>query len=137
MDGSERFCTDLQRVFDMLIYRDRKEELQKYIYQTQEYFSSMDVETYQAVREFLHMEKELKEMAELGKEEKVNMCQAMEEWYQDALAEGREVGREEGRNAFLKELIERKLKKGLSVEEIAEILEADLETVRTLIEERN
>lgn len=137
MDGSERFCTDLQRVFDMLKYRDRKEELQKYIYQNQEYFSSMDVETYQAVREFLHMEKELKEMAELGKEEKVNMCQAMEEWYQDALAEGREVGREEGRNAFLKELIERKLKKGLSVEEIAEILEADLETVRTLIEERN
>ena len=65
------------------------------------------------------------------------MCQEMEEWYQDALAEGREVGREEGRNAFLKELIERKLKKGLSVEEIAEILEADLETVRTLIEERN
>ncbi|WP_455056076.1 hypothetical protein [Merdimonas faecis] len=121
----------------MLKYRDRKEELQKYIYQNQEYFSSMDVETYQAVREFLHMEKELKEVAELGKEEKVNMCQAMEEWYQDALAEGREVGREEGRNAFLKELIERKLKKGLSVEEIAEILEADLETVRTLIEERN
>ena len=45
---------------------------------------------------------------------------------------------ERGRQkCLLKELIERKLKKGLSVEEIAEILEADLETVRTLIEERN
>ena len=49
----------------------------------------------------------------------------------------KEDGIEEGRNALLKELIEKKRKKGLSVEEIAEILEADLETVRTLIEERN
>ena len=49
----------------------------------------------------------------------------------------KEDGIEEGRNTLLKELIEKKRKKGLSVEEIAEILEADLETVRTLIEERN
>ena len=49
----------------------------------------------------------------------------------------KEDGIEEWRNALLKELIEKKRKKGLSVEEIAEILEADLETVRTLIEERN
>ena len=53
----------------------------------------IDVETYQALCSFLNIGKGLKEVEELQKEEKINMCQAMEEWYQDALEEGREAGR--------------------------------------------
>ena len=48
----------------------------------------IDVETYQALCSFLNMEKGLKEVEALQKEEKINMCQAMEEWYQDAVEEG-------------------------------------------------
>ena len=47
----------------------------------------IDVETYQALCSFLNMEKGLKEVEALQKEEKINMCQAMEEWYQDAVEE--------------------------------------------------
>ena len=32
----------------------------------------------------------------MQKEERVNMCQALEEWYQDALKEGEAKGREAG-----------------------------------------
>ena len=43
----------------------------------------------------------------MQKEERVNMCQALEEWYQDALKEGevkgREAGLAEGREAGLVE----------------------------------
>lgn len=113
----------------MLKYGNNKKELQRYIYQNQKYFSSVDVETYQALGGFLHMEKELEKMANVRKGEKVDMCQALKEWYAD--------GVEDGRNDHLKEQIVKKLKKGLSVEMIAEALEEDVETVRKLIEEKN
>ncbi len=129
----ERFHTDLQQVFGMLKCRNSKEELQQYIYRNQEYFSSVDVETYQALGEFLHMEKELEKMADVRKGEKVDMCQALKEWYADGVEEGRNDGRAE----ILRELIGKKRKKGLSVEEIADILEVDAETIRALMEERN
>ena len=34
----------------------------------------------------------------MQKEERVNMCQALEEWYQDALKEGREAGLQKAEN---------------------------------------
>lgn len=84
----KKFSEDLQQVLGMLKYRKQKRELQKYIQKNEAYFSSVDVETYQALCSFLNMEKGLKEVKELQKEEKINMCQAMEEWYQDAVEEG-------------------------------------------------
>ena len=84
----EKFGADLQQVLGMLKYRGRRKELQGYIQKNEAYFSSVDVETYQALCSFLNMEKGLKEVKELQKEEKINMCQAMEEWYQDAVEEG-------------------------------------------------
>lgn len=84
----KKFSEDLQQVLGMLKYRKQKRELQKYIQKNEAYFSSVDVETYQALCSFLNMEKGLKKVEELQKEEKINMCQAMEEWYQDAVEEG-------------------------------------------------
>lgn len=129
IEDSTGFCADLQHVFDMLKYRESKADLQRYIQRNEEYFSSVDVETYQALCSFLNVEKELARVG-CGKEEKVNMCRAMEEWYQDAVKEGRE----EGRVSLLHELIRKKRGKGLSIEEIAEDLEADKETVRKIVE---
>ncbi len=48
--------------------------------------------------------------------------------------EGREEGREEGRVNFLTDLIERKLKKGFSVEEIAEFVEQPPEYVQEIVQ---
>ena len=98
MEESElqRLSEDLQQVLGMLKYRGRRKELQGYIQRNEKYFSSVDVETYQALCSFLNMENGIKEVEDMQREERVNMCQALEEWYQDALKEGRESGRDEG-----------------------------------------
>lgn len=70
-----------------------------YIQKNRDYFESVDVETYQAMRELLHSEKLMKDMSSLRKEEKIDMCKAMEEWYEDAVAKGLEAGRKAGMEA--------------------------------------
>ena len=95
----QRLSEDLQQVLGMLKYRGRRKELQGYIQKNEKYFSSVDAETYQALCSFLNMENGIKEVEAMQKEERVNMCQALEEWYQDALKEGREAGLAEGRES--------------------------------------
>ena len=92
----ERFRTDLQQVFGMLQCRSEKEKLQEYIRKNKDYFESVDVETYQAMRELLRSERIMRDMSSAGKEEKIDMCRAMEEWYADAVREGRAAGNETG-----------------------------------------
>lgn len=84
----KKFGADLQQVLGMLKYRSRRKELQGYIQKNEKYFSSVDAETYQALCGFLNMENGIKEVENMRKEERVNMCQALEELYQDALEEG-------------------------------------------------
>ena len=43
------------------------------------------METYQALRAFLHSENMLKDFAVSGKEARIDMCQALEELYQDGV----------------------------------------------------
>ena len=105
----------------------------------------MDVETYQAMRELLRSERIMRDMSSAGKEEKIDMCRAMEEWYADAvregraagmkqgiaegLAEGRAKGRAEGRAEGRKVIIRTMLTKGLSPEEIASYTDATDEEI--------
>ena len=106
----ERFHTDLQQVLGMLKCREKREELERYIQKNRDYFECVDVETYQAIRELLHSKKIMKDMSSLKKEEKIDMCRAMEEWYEDAVEKGLEAGRkagmEAGRKAGMKAGIE-------------------------------
>ena len=126
-------------------YRGRKKELQGYIQKNEKYFSSVDAETYQALCSFLNMEKGIKEVEAMQKEDRVNMCQALEEWYQDALKEeGREAGLAEGREAGLAEGREsgvalakkvfRLSAEGRTEAEIAEEAGIGLEEVRGILE---
>ena len=69
----------------------------------------------------------------------VKYMQAWEERYYDreearqkGREEGRAEGREEGRLSKLRELVKKKLAKGMTLEEIADMLEEDLETVRCI-----
>lgn len=70
------------------------------------------------------MEKEIKLK---GGEEKVNMCRALEELYNDGISEGE--------RSHLLKLIRVKLDKGKSVEEIADALEESVDVIRELIQE--
>ena len=132
----QRLSEDLQQVLGMLKYRGRKKELQEYIQKNEKYFSSVDAETYQALCSFLNMEKGIKEVEAMQKEERVNMCQALEEWYQDALKEGEVKGRESGRGEgiALAKKVFRLSAEGRTEAEIAKEAGIDLEEVRGILE---
>ena len=57
VEDVSRFHTDLQVIFGMLKCRQDAEKLREYVEQHREYFESVDLETYQALRELLHSEK--------------------------------------------------------------------------------
>lgn len=94
----ERFHTDLQQIFGVLKYRGKKEEIQQYIYDNSDYFQYIDKESYEALRIFMHSEKMLRNVDELKsrKEGTVDMCQALQELYQDGVETGRQEGFESG-----------------------------------------
>lgn len=58
------FCTDLHEIFGMLKHRKDKKELVNYVNEREEYFGNVDRDTYYVIREFLHSERMLKEIAE-------------------------------------------------------------------------
>ena len=123
----EKFHTDLQQIFGMLQYRGNKTELINYMQKNESYFRNVDEETYEVIREFLHSERILKKEVSMKKEEKIDMCQALEELYEDGIERGKELG--------LMEQVAKKLAKGKSVEEIADALEKSVETIEKIIKE--
>ena len=135
----EKFHTDLQQIFGMLQYKNNKTELINYMQKNASYFRNVDEETYEVIREFLHSERILKREVSKKKEEKIDMCQALEELYEDGIERGKELGIQEGvqqgLNQKLVELVTKKLSKGKSVEEIAEALEENVETIEKIIKE--
>lgn len=120
---SSRFQSDLQLILGMLKYKNEKELMREFLYKNQEFFQSVDTETFQAIGELLHSEKELKLVAgKADKKESWDMCKAFEDMYND----GVDAGREQGITAFIevckeleisKETICQKLKDKFSITE--------------------
>ncbi|MDO4321724.1 MAG: Rpn family recombination-promoting nuclease/putative transposase [Lachnospiraceae bacterium] len=90
------FQGDLQIIFQMIKYMSNKPKLIAYINENKDYFSSVDFDTYQVIRTFLNSEKQLKEWKEKETEGGINMCQALEELYQDGVKEGEARGEARG-----------------------------------------
>lgn len=118
------FHTDLQQIFGMLKCRGKKEELKRYIWENQEYFREIDVETYRALGALLQADNLMKDIGEMKiseKEGKIDMCQAMQEWYEEAIQEGRKEGREEGREEGARKItavVKNMMRNGFSVGDI-------------------
>lgn len=102
----------------MLKYRNKKDELKNYMEQNRAYFGNIDIETYQALREFLHSEKMLKDITDSRKEVRIDMCQALEELYSEGIEEGREEGRIQGQKEGITTVVVNMLKNGLSAADI-------------------
>lgn len=94
LENLERFKTDLQVIFNMIKYRDKKDSLMKYVGEHIDFFENVDRETYQACREFLSAKGGMLKMivSENEEKERVNMCKALEELYADGVAEGKTNG---------------------------------------------
>lgn len=126
------FQTDLQMVFGMLKYRKNKAGLLKYVQENKAYFSRIDEESYNAIRVLLGSEQSLKAMEE--RTGGIDMCKALDDLYQDGIAEGMEKGIEKGMEAKIVAMIRKKLEKGMSISEIADDLELELSYVQKVID---
>ena len=115
-----KYKSDLQMMFHMLEYRKDKRRLLEYTKEHSEYFEHVDYESLQAMAVLLNTEKLFLQMNE-RKGADGNMCQALEEYYQDGVQEGIEKGIEKGIEQGKKSIIANMLKKGLDVEMIVEL----------------
>ena len=131
-----KYKSDLQIIFRMLRYRKDKRGLLEYTKEHRDYFEHVDYESLQAMAVLLNTEKLFVQVNE-QKGVDGNMCQALEEYYQDGVQEGIEkgilLGRAEGIEQGIEQGIEKgieqerkniianMLKKGLDIELIAEL----------------
>ena len=114
------FRTSIRQLFEVLQNAYDKEKMQE-VLQNDEKFSNVDRETVEAINLFAGTNIDIDE-----KEEVIDMCKAWEEQKN----EGREEGREEGRIRQAKITALKLQKKGHSIEDIAECLDFDEETVK-------
>ena len=114
------FRTSIRQLFEVLQNAYDKEKMQE-VLQNDEKFSNVDRETVEAINLFAGTDIDIDE-----KEEVIDMCKAWEEQKN----EGRELGREEGRIRQAKITALKLQKKGHSIEDIAEWVDFDEETVK-------
>ena len=114
------FRTSIRQLFEVLQNAYDKEKMQE-VLQNDEKFSKVDRETVEAINLFAGTDIDIDE-----KEEVIDMCKAWEEQKN----EGRELGREEGRIRQAKVTALKLQKKGHSIEDIAECVDFDEETVK-------
>ena len=110
------FRTSIRQLFEVLQNAYDKEKMQE-VLQNDEKFSNVDRETVEAINLFAGTDIDIDE-----KEEVIDMCKAWEEQKNE--------GREEGRISQAKVTGLKLQKKGHSIEDIAECVEFDEETVK-------
>ena len=127
LEVTERFSEDLQVILTMLKYRKDKDGLRNYVNENKQFFQKVDHETSQAMKAFLNM-KQIPGETE-NEEEIINMCEAIQEMYDDGVRDGMKRGIQQGRDDLLKEKVKRKLQKQKSLEQIADELEEDVKVI--------
>ena len=122
------FRTSIRQLFEVLKNAYDKEKMQE-VLQNDEKFSRVDRETVEAINLFAGTDIDIDE-----KDEVIDMCKAWEEQKNEGRElgreEGRKEGREEGRIRQAKVTALKLQKKGHSIEDIAECVEFDEETVK-------
>ncbi len=130
MEDTTRFRSDLHIVFDMLKYREDKEKMRAYTEENIEDLSNVDIETANVMKYLLKagkiLEKAMNNNRTMNKDgrESVDMCKALEEWYEDGVVEGEAIS--------VIKLVKKKVEKGKSVDVIAYELEETPEEVQKI-----
>ena len=128
MEDVECFRTDLKEIFGLMKCRKDEQALMDYMRANETYFRHVDRGTYRAIGELLQSKKILEAEVDIEEVEGgQDMCKALEDMCQHA--------EEKGGKQKLREQVEKKVKKGCSVEEIADMLEEDVEVIVTIVKE--
>lgn len=90
LEDTSLYKTDLQVVFGMLKYKKDRKKIEKYMQENSEFFRHVDIDTYNVLRVLLKAEKQ---MEALKGQEEVDMCEALQEIFDDGKEEGETIGR--------------------------------------------
>lgn len=94
------FKTDLQMMFGVLKCREDKGKITEYVDAHKDYFKAVDIETAQALAEMIKADRIVKQLNKTEKEE-YNMCKALDDLYNDGVAEGEIKGEIKNSRAFI------------------------------------
>ena len=89
-----RFKTDLQMIIGVLKCRQDKDEILKYVKKNKIYFSAIDIETAYVMEAMLKSDRIVRSRS--NETEVCDMCKALEDLYNDGVAEGKLEGKLEG-----------------------------------------
>ncbi|MBQ8804208.1 MAG: Rpn family recombination-promoting nuclease/putative transposase [Tyzzerella sp.] len=124
LEDTSVFKTDVRHVFDFIRYSNDKRAL-KQLVENDDYYKNMEEDAFDVAVQYTNATELIEAKEYYEKEGVVDMCRALTELIED--------GREEGRDEKLKELVEKKVRKGLSVPEIAEIFEESEMTIAEIV----
>ncbi len=102
LEDTSLYKTDLQVVFGMLKYKKDRKKIEKYMQENSDFFRHVDIDTYNVLRVLLKAEKQ---MEALKGQEEVDMCEALQEIFDDGRLEGEKIGKSQGKMELLLELV--------------------------------
>ena len=121
------FQTDLKQIFNFIKYSKEKETLKKLVEEDSAY-QNMAEEAYEMIAACTHAEELIALEKTHRKDGGIDMCQAIKEMLEDE----RKIGMERGARLFF--IIQKKVKKNLPLDAIADDLEEDIEVIRPIYE---
>lgn len=124
IEDTSVFKTDVRQVFDFIRCSNDKNTL-KQLVETDEYYKNMEADAFDVAVQYTKATELIEAKEYYEKDGIVDMCKALTELIED--------GRNEGKDEKLRELVEKKVKKGLSLPEIAEMLEESEETIERIV----
>ena len=121
----ETYSDELKRVFGFIKYQRDRNGLLNYIENNENLFQEVSVEEYQLIQEITHSEELENFVPSENEGGKIDMCEALKQLKEESI--------QEGEQNILIRMVEKKLVKGNTPAEIAEILEIPLQQVETII----
>ena len=126
LEDTSVFKTDVRQVFDFIRCSTDKKALRQLI-ENDDYYKNMEEDAFDVAVQYTNAKELIETKEYYEKEGVVDMCKALTELIED--------GKKEGREEKLREQVEKKLKKGLLVSEIAEMLEEREETIERIMKD--
>lgn len=124
LEDTSIFKTDVRQVFDFIRCSNDKNALKKLV-ETDDYYKNMEEDAFDVAVQYTNATELIEAKDYYEKEGVIDMCQALTELLADE--------REEGKGEKLREQVEKKVKKGLSIPEIADMLEESEGTIEKIV----
>lgn len=130
LEDTSVFKTDVKQVFDFIRCSNDKKALKELV-DTDDYYKNMEEDAFDVAVQYTNATELIEAKEYYEKDGEVDMCKALTDLIESGRAEGKEIGKDEK----LREQVEKKVKKGLSIPEIADALEEKVKDIEKIVAE--